>query len=129
MKISKTGQSLIEVLAALAVVILVILALMAIITTSIRNSTFAKNQSLASRYARESIEGARKLRDGNKEEFFAPDFLPSCNKNETLNDFFQLQRTCDLVEINRMMKINVRVTWEDAKGEHRSELNTYLTKW
>lgn len=125
MKISKTGQSLVEVLAALAVVILVILALMAIITTSIRNSTFAKNQSLASRYARESIEGARKLRDGNKEEFFAGG--TDCNKTFTIVPF-DIERVCDLVNEEKM-EVKVTVSWPDSKGEHQSKLTTYLTKW
>ena len=126
MKKQEKGQSLIEVLVALALVVLVILALIAVTTISVRNATFAKNQSLATNYAQEAIEGARELRDSDKETFFTNDDAP-CDKTDSISPF-ELTRECNLVGSDKMT-ILVTVTWTDAKGDHKSELYTELTKW
>jgi len=123
MKKQETGQSLIEVLAALAVVIIVILALIAVVTTSIRNATFAKNQSLATQYAQEAIEKVRVFRDEEPDSFFAG----SCPSPETLTGFNQTI-SCQ-TEAEGRVKVIVTVSWTDAKGIHQSQLTTYLTKW
>lgn len=120
------GQSLIEVLAALGVVVLVILALITVTTISIRNATFAKNQSLATNYAQELIEEARDLRDTNKEIFFTSDSF--CDKPTSTIPPFKLKRECTLVP-GDTMQVLATVTWTDAKGDHKSELYTELTKW
>jgi len=124
MKKQEKGQSLIEVLTALAVVVLVILALITVTTISIRNATFAKNQSLATSYAQELIEEARDLRDSDKETFFTENF---CDWNDIVSPF-QLVRDCTLVGGDKM-QVLVTVTWTDAKGDHKSELYTELTRW
>lgn len=121
----ESGQSLIEVLAALAVVILVVLALVMVVTTSIRNATFAKNQSLATKYAQEAIEKVRAFRDEDPDSFFAG----SCLSPEDLSGFGFDQTIDCLIEGEDKVKVTVAVSWTDAKGEHQSALSTYLTKW
>ena len=127
MKKQEKGQSLIEVLAALAVVVIVILALINVTTISIGNATFAKNQSLATNYAQELIEEARNLRDTNKEIFFTNDSF--CDKPTSTIPPFELTRECTLVGGEDRMQILVTVTWTKAGRDHKSELYTELTKW
>lgn len=128
MKKQEKGQSLIEVLAALGVVVLVLLALITVTTISIRNATFAKNQSLATSYAQELIEEARDLRDSNKETFFTDESLCDLAPDPDSAPPFTLERVCTLVGGDKM-QVLVTVTWTDAKGDHKSELYTELTRW
>jgi len=138
MRKQEKGQSLIEVLAALGVVVLVILALVTVTTISIRNATFAKNQSLATSYAQEAIEEIREYRDQNSWADFvtncnnktamglsdpSPPFVlsdPVCNIPETIN-------SCD--EGDSRCEVKVTISWDDAKGSHQTVLTTYLTDW
>lgn len=126
MKKREKGQSLIEILAALAVVIIVILALVAVTTVSIRNATFAKNQSLATKYAQELIEEARELRNSDKDAFFANP--ASCDKTDVSISPFTIERVCTKEGTDKM-RVEATVSWTDAKGEHQSQLTTFLTKW
>jgi len=121
---SNTGQSIIEVVAALALVVLVVLGLVKVSVSSINNSAFARDQRAATKYAQEGIENARKL----KEESEATFWTKSGVETETLGKF---TRTVTYTEIedNQKMQVDVKVSWQDSKGEHQSSLQTNLTKW
>jgi len=138
MRKQEKGQSLIEVLAALGVVVLVILALVTVTTISIRNATFAKNQSLATSYAQEAIEKIREYRDQNS----WGDFVANCNNKTAMglpdpsSPFVLPDPTCNIpetanpcVETDKRCEIKVTVSWDDAKGTHRVVLTTYLAEW
>ena len=62
-KKSTRGQSLFEVVIALAISTIIIVSLVSLVSNSIRNSTFSKNKTLASRYAQEATEWLRGQRD------------------------------------------------------------------
>ena len=57
---SEIGQSLLEVMVALAVSTLVLTSLVSAVVVSVRNARFAKNQSLATKYAQEGIDPHQK---------------------------------------------------------------------
>ena len=57
------GQTLIEVLVALAVAALIISALSIAVLSSLNNAIFSKNQNLASQYAQEGMEIMRRLKN------------------------------------------------------------------
>ena len=61
----QAGQTLVEMVVAIAVLIVVILALLSITTTSIRNASFSRDQVLATKYAQEAMEKVRSWRDQN----------------------------------------------------------------
>ena len=63
MKINSKGQSLIEVLAGLAMAVLIVAALVNMVTASLRSSQYAKTTSQATKYAQEAIEWLRSERD------------------------------------------------------------------
>jgi len=65
----KNGQILIEALVALVVVAFVISGIVIALITSINNSTFARNQNLATNYAQEGLEIARNLKESNYSDF------------------------------------------------------------
>lgn len=59
----KTGQSLFEVVFSIAIAALLVVGVVALTATSVRNSTFSKNSSLANNYAEETVEWLREERD------------------------------------------------------------------
>lgn len=65
------GQSLIEVLIALASAVIVVTAISITVITSLSNVEFTKNQNLASSFAREGIEITRKIAKDNWTNFLA----------------------------------------------------------
>ena len=137
---SKSGQSLIEVLTALAVVLLVIIALIRATTSSMKGSDFSKMQVLATRYAQEGIEWIRAERDKdwdniNVHTTGAPLCLMSlawssdnCDENDYI-DGTKFKRQATLTKEGEKVKIEVIVGWQDSSGDHQSQLSTYLTNW
>lgn len=126
----KNGQSLVEVVVALAVALLVILALVRVTIVSMRNASFAKNQALATQYAQEAMENTRSLRDTDWDTFW--------NLKDTTDGPTQISGTIFLKQIkyedisggtDDRMKVTVTVSWTEAGGTHQSELTSYLTKW
>ncbi len=65
------GQSLIEVLVALAASVAVVTAIAITVITSLSNVEFTKNQNLASQYSREGMEVVRKIAKDNWINFVA----------------------------------------------------------
>ncbi len=125
LKLSK-GQSIIEVIVALSLVAIVVLALVRVTISSIQNSSFAKDQQIATQYAQEGIENARKLKEENEVEFWSK----NGSEEETINKFTRtVTYTPAPGEEDQKMEVQVVVTWEDTKGTHQSDLSTYLTRW
>lgn len=124
---NEKGQSLVEVVVALAVVVLAITALVRVTVTSIRNANFAKNRALATKYAQEWIEEARQLRDEQGDDFFTDTFAANtCSASDTLG-VFNRTRTCNLN--GGTMTVVVTVSWTSGSISHESRLETYLTNW
>jgi len=130
-KENQKGQSLLEVVAALAAALLVILGLVRVTISSMRNSQFAKNQALATQYAQEAMEQTLSFRDQNSWEAFWDDKVPSEEVLTDIDGLFSKTVTIENAETgpgeaDRAM-VTVAVSWEG--GEHQSELVSYLTKW
>lgn len=63
------GQSLIEVLIALAAAVAVVAAIAVTVVTSLSNVDFTKNQNLATQYSREGLEVVRQIAKNNWTNF------------------------------------------------------------
>lgn len=63
------GQTLIEVLVALAIAALVVSAITVISISSLSNAQYVKNQDTASKYAQEGMEIMRRIRNSNYADF------------------------------------------------------------
>jgi Tfp pilus assembly protein PilV len=127
MKILKSnkGQSIIEVVVALSLVVLVVLGLVKVSVTSINNTAFARDQRAATKYAQEGVENARQCKEENEVAFWNE----SCPELAVPTDTkFTRQITYTQIEEGKM-QLDVVVSWTDGKGQHESNLTTYLTKW
>lgn len=130
------GQSLIEVVAAVAVIVLVVLALISLTTVAIRNSSFSNNQALATKYAQEGIERVRSYR--GEVDWFTFSQKINCEDPTGLANLdpvttgFTRTVSCTLDPTDpdkNTMNVVVTVSWQSSKGTHQSQLSTKLTKW
>lgn len=126
--LNEKGQALIEMMVVLAVVVIVILALVQITTVSIRNATFAKNRALATKYAQEWMEEARKLRDEQADNVFFVDGSCTITPPQSVG-IFTKERVCSYDAGEEVMTAVVTVEWTDGSGTHQSRLETHLTNW
>src|SRR3989304_1422306 len=60
---SKRGQSMFELLVAVFVIALTLTALVGLVSTSISNTNFSRERTLASKYTQEAVEWLRQERD------------------------------------------------------------------
>ncbi|MBI5123613.1 prepilin-type N-terminal cleavage/methylation domain-containing protein [Candidatus Roizmanbacteria bacterium] len=63
------GQTLVEVLVALAIAVVVITSITVLSIASLSNAQFVRDQSQATKYAQEGIEAMRSLRNSNYSGF------------------------------------------------------------
>lgn len=77
---NELGQSLIEVLIALAASVAVVSAIVVTVITSLSNAEFTKNQNLATGYSRQGMEIVRQIAKNNWN-----DFLTYASRNYCLN--------------------------------------------
>lgn len=122
------GQSMIEVLAALAVVIIVLVGLVGGVTYSVRNASFARDQSLATQSAQKLIEEAREKRDDDPEGFFA-DVDGQCDLSLVKEGIFYKKRECTFDFVTNAVTVVVTVAFPEEAGPHGSKLETTLTNW
>ncbi|MDO8658021.1 MAG: prepilin-type N-terminal cleavage/methylation domain-containing protein [Candidatus Levybacteria bacterium] len=90
------GQTLIEVLIALAIAILVVAAIAIVILSALNNAQFSKNQNNASQYAQQGMEIVRNLRSSNWSSFKNLAADPANNKYCLDKGHTTLQKTGSL---------------------------------
>ena len=121
---NKSGISLLEVIIAMTISIILISGLVLATTTSIRNSQFAKSQTLATKFAQEAMEKVRAYRDQNTWATFTGGCTPY-NPGAVPAQFTRI-KTCSLLDPDKMQVI-VTVSWTDPMGTHKSELTSYFS--
>lgn len=138
------GQSLFEVVLALAVAALIIIAIVALATISIRNASFSRDQSLTTRYAQEAIEWLRGQRDEDWDAFATRALTPlwcfkslswtdakigECDSPDFISDtIFKREISFTILNASNI-DTAVKVYWEDAQGLHETKTVTTFTDW
>ncbi len=132
------GQSLFEVVFAVGIAGLVLIALVSLSSTSVGNSTSAKNNALATKFAQEGSEYVRQQRDTSWDNFYAENgsaknlgtlsWPPAGSCNITANTLFCRTVTLTSVSADEVSSL-VSVSWNDAQGDHQVRSATTLTKW
>jgi len=141
--IRSKGQSLFEVVIAIGIIGVVITAVAILATNSIRNTTFSRNKSLATRYSQEAIEWLRGQRDTSWVTFhlnavnsaiYCLDSLlwtnvGACGAGEVITDTI-LQRQVTFSNITATsVTAAVAVFWSDSQGIHQVSTSTVYTDW
>jgi Tfp pilus assembly protein PilV len=138
------GQSLFEVVVALAIVAVILFTVVSYVSLSIVNASFARNSSLATRLSQEAIEWLRGKRDEDWEDF-ASRSVPGMGTTWCLEEFVWqagncgsddfvadtvFKREATLIEINsNTVEAKVATYWTDQKGFHEAKSSTYFTNW
>jgi Tfp pilus assembly protein PilV len=139
------GQSLFEVILALAVSAIVLTGIVSLTSRSVSTSTSSKNKSQANRYAREAMEYIRTQKGLLGWSAFVTTAQPgdwclssldftkhySCTTSST--DFISgtiFQRTLTVSNVSaKTMDITVKVVWIDEKGTHETRTVSAISDW
>ncbi len=141
---SQSGQSLFELVVAIAISALMIVAMVSLAVNSIQNANFAKNKALASTYAQQAMEWLRGQRDSGIDTFI-DNVTMATGSSRCLNDLawtvapcgsgatitgtpFIRQVTFSVTTQNtkKVVKADVTVSWKDSQGTHQVESATNL---
>lgn len=139
------GQSLFEVVIALAVITIILVSLVTLATLSIRNTSYSANRTLATRLTQQTIEWLRGERDADWNAFVSHTSIPIwCLSSLAWDPSFQgncgstngsrVAGTIQKREVYFTSGVNsvqalVRVYWADAQGDHESRTSTDFTNW
>lgn len=118
------GQTIIEILIAIAVGALVLTAITATATVTVSNADFAKKKTEAVKYVEEGIENVRIARD-NADSW--GEFKAGYPLGDTPATGYT--RTATLTDNGDQVTVVVTVSWDDAKGTHETSSTTILSNW
>ena len=146
LKKTLSGQSLFEVVLALAISTIILVAVVSLVTVAVRNSSFSKNKTLAGRHAQEVQEWLRGERDGDWDVFYghatdsslwcmiAPswDNIGQCPATGYIDrTIFKRETTFRLPDPLDPTNVEsrVRVFWQQSGRAHEIESITNFTDW
>lgn len=147
MKRAESGQSLFEIMLALAITTLIIVAIVALTATSIRNTTFSKNKTLASRYSQEATEWLRGERDADFDAFETRTLIPlycfpslswaaasigACASGQEIPDTplrREISFSSSVLNGKTLIQASINVYWTDAQGLHEVRSVTNFSDW
>ena len=137
------GQSLFEVVVAIAISALVVTAIVSLATNSIQNTSYSRDKTLASGYVEEAMEWLRQERDNNVEfktkatttagkSYCLDDLstwpaLSDCTSDQFIGDT-NFKRTLSFPYYNEdYVEARITVFWKDSKGTHEVSSSTDLS--
>ena len=147
------GQSLFEVVVAVAISALIMVSLVSLVSNSIRNASFSRNKGIAGTYAQQATEWLRGQRDGNIATFsinvqtpvwclkdlnWIPSQAGSCSGegDQIAATPFSRQATFNLSTVTDpdgatkdIVEVDVSVSWEDSSGSHVVTSATNFADW
>ena len=144
------GQSLFEVVLAIAVIALISVAVINASVTAIRNNSFSKSSTDANKYTEEAMEWLRRRRDDNwnslashansgGRDWCLDEPLPEpgegwvggsgCAEDEYVTGSKYVRELTLTQETEGIILAEVTVTWTDAQGSHTINTSTRFTDW
>lgn len=150
------GQSMLELIIALAVSVIIITAVVVAASNSVRNSTYSKNNAASTRYAQEGMEWLRSQRDQSWTTFSGkasagsgtdwciqtlswPGINGVCSSSQTIaNTSYLRQVNLKLKDyappgapdgINDTVEATLTVKWTEGTLSHDITLTTQFTNW
>lgn len=141
------GQSLFELVVAIAISALVIVAMVSLATNSIKNSNYSRNKALAASYAQQTTEWLRGQRDSAPDSFFVSTQTPSwclptlaftkpiaisSNCTDVISDtVFRrwVSFTTSVPAGKNVVEADVTVSWTDSGGIHEVRSTTNFSDW
>ncbi|MBI2103912.1 hypothetical protein HYT59_02815 [Candidatus Woesebacteria bacterium] len=149
----RNGQSLFELVVAIGVVALILYALVALATLSVRNASFARNESEAARLGQEAVEWLRLERDKGWDQFiqnvtvvavgttrcvedtsWSEVSIGDCTPSNRISSLFEREVVFGTDDTNNdafadRVTAEISVSWTDGQGYHEIKNSTYFTDW
>lgn len=136
------GQTLVEVAIALSVMLIALTAISLAIITSLSNSQFIKNQSIAKQYAQQGMETVRTIRNNNLTQFNSYDGSECMGNDNTISvdsgncggvnlagSFIrQVQFTKGSSDCSSGTLVSVTVSWSSSKCDPSSPVSRFCHK-
>lgn len=137
------GQSLFELVIAFGIAVLITTSLVKLVTISVKNSTFAKNQALSTRYAQEGMEWVRAERDKDWNTLLTKSSSPTwclntltwaavagnCGSNTMPGGLFTRMLGLSTSSGNAVITADVKVTWVEDGITHSANVSSQFTDW
>ncbi len=139
------GQSLFEVVVAIAISALIIVTIVSLVSNSLRNATFSKNNSQAASYGQQATEWVRSERDNDIAAFVTHattsiwcfkdltwSITGACPSNQNIPDtpfYREGHFTSSLVSGKTVIEADIVVSWTDSQGLHQVTSATSFTDW
>jgi hypothetical protein len=147
-----SGQSLFEIVIALALSVLIIVSLVSLAANAVRNSTYSRNKTQAARYSQEATEWLRGQRDTSFDYLYdmasvavycfpvldwtEAEAVAACPVDNVITgtifrrEISFARRTISDGGINKsVIDATVNVYWQDAQGVHEVKSATSFTDW
>lgn len=141
------GQSLVELLVALALIVIIIVAVVGLSTVSIKAAYFAKRQTMAKRYAEEAMEWLRAYKRDNWYNILNRADTNPNNIDFCLNSLnFNSPGSCSSYSLGGIfkrelmlykydlgvgqkpkIKATVLVAWGDSAGDHITKVESIFS--
>ena len=146
----ENGQSLFELVVAVAISALVLVAIVSLASNSLRNASFSKNSALASSFAQSTTEWLRTQRDGDIVNFLAHvslnsplpttycftdlnwNYPTSCTGGQVIAGTPFTRSGVFTVSYpggKTSVEAQITVSWTDAGGIHEITSSTTYTDW
>jgi Tfp pilus assembly protein PilV len=140
---NKSGQSLFELLVAIAVVGITLIALIGVSVRALGNSTYSRNKSLSTRYTQEAMEWLRKERDADWDVFYTLASggagnmycLSDIGTGLTTGTCAQISgtvftRSVILIATGaNSVEALITTSWQGDTGMHNTNMSTIFTNW
>lgn len=140
------GQSLFELVVAIAISALIVVVIVSLTTNSIHNSLFSKDSDLATTYAQQLSEWLRGRRDNDIDTLETNAQIPtwcfmdltwtkqgSCFSDNyvTGTGLFIRQGTFSIDDSSgkTIIHVDIDVSWTDSQGRHDVRNSTELSDW
>jgi Tfp pilus assembly protein PilV len=140
------GQSLFEVILALAVSAMILTGIVTLTSKSVSTSTISKNKSQANKYASEAMEYLRKEKEFQGWDVFSTTIgaggdwcmstlsltdpvACSSSANPYITDTI-FQRSLNVSDLTgKSMNIKIKVSWTDEKGLHETYTESVISDY
>lgn len=146
MKETQKGQSLIEVVVAMAIFIMILLGLLSAVTVALSGTLTARDKSLANKYVLGGIEAVRNIRDRSWTELLNKSATGTGQDNGLALDgdglwifqggsdvpatgFTRVVNLKNMSGADDEIQVRVTVTWRKGAQTLSSSSGTTLTKW
>lgn len=146
---NEKGQSLFELVVAIAISALIIISIVSLVTNALKSANFSKNNAVATSLAQETVEWLRSQRDDNIATFLAKADVngsgsslwcfvnldwekpQSCSSNDLIDNLFIREGNFvkDTVGGKTVIHTNIVVSWDDSQGNHEVTNSTDFTDW